>query len=526
MAALVAVTMTLTATRALPAPVHGDAGPGDGLRRLARQARRRRDGGAAAVRGLGGDRRLHPGDAEPAGFPVPAGGRSRRASCAAATTPRRSTPSTRRPTRRRWPRSDPGVTVQSYRLADGRARARFHGARSSSRARRSARSTSASTRRRCTKVANLMLVLLAILTLVTSAAVAGGTYLLAQRLSGPIRVLRNSLERARATAATTTGSPTRATTNSGELYADFDRTAAALEKRHEHAGCRPQRRQADVARSRALGWSPSRSSSTAARRRRRAPAPRARSRSADDGPVLARDDDFAIVVARAGETAATLAQRYLGDARKGWWIAEDNGERRDPARPGRRDSAAAAQPDRRATPTASRRFPSSATTASAAGASKLTVTPAAFAAQMDYLARNGYHVLPLARLADFPRGQGAAAEEERRHHDRRRLPRDLRHRVSDPEEARLSRDGVPLQRFRRRRRRAHLAADEGDDRAPGSIDIQPHSKTHANLTLRLPDETDARYRERLRREVDAPIDVIQRAPRARRASRTPIRTAT
>ena len=43
----------------------------------------------------------------------------------------------------------------------------------------------------------------------------------------------------------------------------------------------------------------------------------------------------------------------------------------------------------------------------------------------------------------------------------------------------------------------------------GLIDIQPHSKTHANLALRLPDETESKYRERVRREVDAPISAIQ-----------------
>ena len=37
--------------------------------------------------------------------------------------------------------------------------------------------------------------------------------------------------------------------------------------------------------------------------------------------------------------------------------------------------------------------------------------------------------------------------------------------------------------------------------ASGVIEIQPHSKTHANLTQRLPDESEARYRERIRREV-------------------------
>ena len=39
----------------------------------------------------------------------------------------------------------------------------------------------------------------------------------------------------------------------------------------------------------------------------------------------------------------------------------------------------------------------------------------------------------------------------------------------------------------------------------GLVDIEPHSKTHANLTLRLPGESEARYRERIKREVDAPV---------------------
>ena len=45
--------------------------------------------------------------------------------------------------------------------------------------------------------------------------------------------------------------------------------------------------------------------------------------------------------------------------------------------------------------------------------------------------------------------------------------------------------------------------------ASGLVDVQPHSKSHANLTVRLPDESEARYRERMRREVEAPVDVIR-----------------
>jgi serine/threonine-protein kinase len=82
------------------------------------------------------------------------------------------------------------------------------------------------------KVANFMLGMLAILTLVTIAAVGGGTYLLARGLAGPMRVLRNSLdELANGRYDYRIGDQRK--DELGELYAEFDRTAAALEARHD-----------------------------------------------------------------------------------------------------------------------------------------------------------------------------------------------------------------------------------------------------------------------------------------------------
>jgi len=124
---------------------------------------------------------------------------------------------------------DPGVTVQSTRIADGRkvldfsAPVLFQG------------KTIGNVHlgiyeAPLTAVANLVLVLLAILTAVTVAAVAGGTYLLAQRLAVPIRVLRNSLKELASGRFDYRIADTRRD-EFGELYAEFDRTAAALEKR-------------------------------------------------------------------------------------------------------------------------------------------------------------------------------------------------------------------------------------------------------------------------------------------------------
>ena len=126
---------------------------------------------------------------------------------------------------------DPGVAVQSHRIADGRqvldfaAPVLFQG------------KTIGTVHlgiyeAPLTAVANLVLVLLAILTVVTVAAVAGGTYLLAQRLAQPIRVLRNSLQEL-ANGRYDYRIAEARSDEFGELYAEFDRTAAALDKRHE-----------------------------------------------------------------------------------------------------------------------------------------------------------------------------------------------------------------------------------------------------------------------------------------------------
>jgi serine/threonine-protein kinase len=129
------------------------------------------------------------------------------------------------------PSSDTEVNLQSHRIADGRnvldfaVPILFQG-------KEIGRIHLGIYEAPLSAVANLMLLLLGILTLVTSAAVAGGTYLLARRLSGPIRVLRNSLDELAHGRYDYRIADVR-TDELGELYAAFDRTAAALEARHD-----------------------------------------------------------------------------------------------------------------------------------------------------------------------------------------------------------------------------------------------------------------------------------------------------
>jgi peptidoglycan/xylan/chitin deacetylase (PgdA/CDA1 family) len=226
------------------------------------------------------------------------------------------------------------------------------------------------------------------------------------------------------------------------------------------------------------------------------------------GPVINRDDDLVLVVARDDDTFATLAERYLGDATRAWWIAGLNGGGKTvkggqvvaiPLRP--RNIVGVQADGYQAIPILCyHRF--------GTRANKLTVTPAAFEAQMEYLARNDYHVITFAQLKRFLDAREPLP------------PKSILVTIDDGYRATfdvaypiLRKFGFPATVFLYS---DFVGASDAmtwpqmkDMSASGLIDIQPHSKTHANLTLRLPGETDVRYRERMRREVEAPATVLR-----------------
>ena len=224
------------------------------------------------------------------------------------------------------------------------------------------------------------------------------------------------------------------------------------------------------------------------------------------GVVLARDDTFAIVVAGPGEDLAALAQRYLGDRAKRWWIGEYNGI--DEVRTGQ----TVVIPLKATNPfgvyangfvtipiLCYHRFGSR--------PSQLAVTPAAFEAQMDYLARNGYHVLPLSRVTGFfERGEP--------------IPRKSVVLTIDDGFRSTYDVAFPILKKYGFQATVFLYSDfvgapdaltwsqMKEMEASGLVSIQPHSKTHTNLTTRLNGEADAKYRDRIRAEVDVPIRAI------------------
>jgi peptidoglycan/xylan/chitin deacetylase (PgdA/CDA1 family) len=224
--------------------------------------------------------------------------------------------------------------------------------------------------------------------------------------------------------------------------------------------------------------------------------------------VIARNDRFVIYKPRRGDSLRSLAREYLGDEERYWEIADFNGIRRAepdqtlviPLKPG--NPLGVASGGYQTVPIlAYHRFGEQ--------VSKMEVTAEAFAAQLDYLAENDYRVVRLRDLEDFLAGQ-------------RPLPTRAIVITIDDGYASTYQYAFPLLKQHGFPATVFLYTDFVGGRdaltwvqmremvASGLIDIQAHSKTHANLSYRLPGESDARYRERLDIEARVPREVLER----------------
>lgn len=234
-----------------------------------------------------------------------------------------------------------------------------------------------------------------------------------------------------------------------------------------------------------------------------APAPSA------GGSVLGQSDRFVIYQPAEGDTLRSIAQRFLGNASRDWVVADFNALAA---------GATAPEPDRPLvvplqTPNqvgvgaeSYQTVPILCYHRFGNGGGKMTISAAAFAQQLDWLARNGYRVIPLADLAGFLQGRQALPQ------------RSVVITIDDGYES-VHRIALPL--LRKHGFPATLFAytdfiGSGDALSwaqlqeladSGLVDVQAHSKSHANL---IDGPADPRYAARLEAETRTPRELLER----------------
>lgn len=226
----------------------------------------------------------------------------------------------------------------------------------------------------------------------------------------------------------------------------------------------------------------------------------------EPGTVVAKNDEFVLLVAGPDDTAKSLARRYLGNEELAWRIEDFNpnakvetGSEIVVPLTDRNPVGVYAEGYKTVPILCYHRFGDK--------KAKMVVTPKAFAEQMEFLTQNGYHVVRFKEFAAFLSG-------------RRSLPRKAvlvtiddgyksSYQVAYPI---LKRYGVPATIFVYT---DFIGAGDGlnwpqleEMAASRLVDLQPHSKTHADLALRRPQETPQTYAKRIRDEVIFPAKML------------------
>ncbi|MCW7539775.1 polysaccharide deacetylase family protein [Aquabacterium sp. A7-Y] len=235
--------------------------------------------------------------------------------------------------------------------------------------------------------------------------------------------------------------------------------------------------------------------------------------SAGGGEVLGRNHRFVLYQPGPGETLRSVAARFLGDADRYWEIGDFNNvreasESQPLAIPLQTLNAVGVHADHYQT------VPILCYHRFGTGGGKMAVSTANFAAQLDWLARNDYHVIRLEQLVAYLEG-------------RQQLPKrsvvltiddgfESVHRHAWPL---LRRYGFPATLFVYSDFIGGGEALDWDQLKElsdsGLIDIQAHSKTHRNLLDRLPGQSEVAYREMLKQEAQAPRELLERRLKTR-----------
>lgn len=225
-------------------------------------------------------------------------------------------------------------------------------------------------------------------------------------------------------------------------------------------------------------------------------------------PEAFRSEDFILAFARAGDTAASLAARYLGDEAKAWMIEDYMGagefaagqEVVIPARPW---NPAGVEP------TGYQLVPVLVYhNLGAQAKGRLVLAARSFEEQMRYLKQEGYRVVSLSELVEFTalRRQLPRKSVVLTFDDGYKAFRDLAYPVLKElgftatlfvytDYVGAGRNALSWQELRQ-------LADEG-------FEIHAHSKTHGDLR-RVPGESEAQFARRMEVELEQPLGLFQR----------------
>ncbi len=239
-----------------------------------------------------------------------------------------------------------------------------------------------------------------------------------------------------------------------------------------------------------------------------APAPASAPAKAPPRPAAYQSDDFIVTFAQPGDTPETLAERYLGGADKGWMIEDYTGLRafatgQEVVIPRRPWNPAGVTPGGyQIVPILTYH------NLGEQAKGRLVLAAASFREQMRYLKTNGYRVVSLADFIEFTRLN-------------RQLPQravvltfdDGYHAFKDHAYPVLKELGFTATLFIYTdwvgAGRGALSWADLRELAAAGIDIQAHSKTHADLR-RAPGETEAQYARRMHAELEQPQELFSR----------------
>jgi peptidoglycan/xylan/chitin deacetylase (PgdA/CDA1 family) len=234
-------------------------------------------------------------------------------------------------------------------------------------------------------------------------------------------------------------------------------------------------------------------------------------KSADQTKIIAHSEDFVVLKADSGDNLRSLATQFCGDPSKDWVIAEFNdidhvleGQQIVVPHNNYKPYGIFMNGIRKVPILSYHRF-----SPNSHDCERLSISEDTFTNQMNYLKDNGFVVINFTELADFLEGRGNLP------------PKSVIISIDDGFKSVYEIAFPILKKFGFKATvfvysdlvgvPSGLTWKQMEEMvASGFIDIQPHSKTHSDLSQRLDGEDEVSYRDRLRLEIVYPADLIRR----------------